>query len=39
MSGSTVSIGISDKPENRPGSMGARRNEFEDDWEEDDWAE
>lgn len=39
MSGSTVSIGISDKTENRPGSMGARRNEFEDDWEEDDWAE
>lgn len=39
MSGSTVSIGISDKPENRPGSMGARRNEFDDDWAEDDWAE
>ena len=39
MSGSTVSIGINPKSENRPGSMGARRNEFEEDWDDDDLAE
>lgn len=38
-SGSTGSIGINPNPEYKPGPQEARRNEFEDDWEEDDWAE
>lgn len=38
-SGSTGSIGINPNPEYKPGPQEARRNEFEDDWDEDDLAE
>lgn len=37
----TVSIGISTEIENKPGRLGVRRYQVEDDWDEneDDWDE
>lgn len=37
----TVSIGISTEIENKPGRLGVRRYQGEDDWDEneDDWNE
>ena len=36
MAGSSINIGISDKTENKPGAMGVRRYEEEEE-EEDGW--
>ena len=35
---SCSAIGISDKPENKPGAMGVRRYEDYEEEEEDDWS-